>query len=110
MLQPCKGFVGLPAKGIHLSDLIACASFILGDEFRQGSIRIVLTAQRVINQRLTREFRPLVWFLLNFRERLLRFSVRDENFTQSEVDKGSLWVQLQSFLQLALGFIVSARE
>jgi len=45
----------------------------------QGGIRVLFTAQRVINHGFAREFPPFVWFVLYFRERLLRLSFCDEN-------------------------------
>ena len=81
---------------------------LAGSKLRQCSIRILCTAKRVISQYLAREFPPLAWFFLDFCERLQWLCLCDENFAQDEMDKGSLRVQVQSFLQLNLGFIVSA--
>jgi hypothetical protein len=55
------------------------------------------------------EFSPLAWFLLNLHERLQLLSLFDEDFAQVDMDEGSLRVQVQSLLELGLGFIVSAR-
>src|SRR5258708_274335 len=98
--QPIERFVGLPAKRIHLSNLIGGTIVILRDKPGQGSIRILITAERVISQCLARKFPPLGWFLFNFCERLLRLSFSHENFTQIRMDKGSLRVQFQSSLEL----------
>src|SRR5260370_25564268 len=68
----------------------------------------MFTVERAISQCLACEFPPLKWLLLNFYERLLGLSLCDENFTQSEMDKGSLRVQVYSFFHRGLGFIVSA--
>src|SRR5258708_12664988 len=109
-LQPFEGLIGFPAKRILLSDLKGRISVMLGDKLDQDSIRILFSAERVVNQYFGCEFRPLAWFLLNFRERLLRLSLRDENQTQSEMGKGSLRAQLQSFSQLGLSFVASTRQ
>ncbi len=64
----------------------------------------------MVSQCLAREFPPLKWSLLNFYERPLGLSLCDSNLTQSKMDKSSPRIQVQSFLQGGLGFIVSARR
>src|SRR5258708_20568684 len=106
-LQPFEGLIGFPAKRILLSDLKGRISVMLGDKLDQDSIRILFSAERVVNQYFGWGFRPLACFLLNFHDALLLLSLSDENQIQTEMRKWSLRAQVQSFSQLGLSLVVS---
>src|SRR5262249_43089887 len=97
-LEPCKRVVGLPAKGVDLSDLIRPSSGVLRGKSGQSSIGILFTAERVISHCLDHQFPRLEWFLLNFQKRLFRLSFCDKHSAERKMDMRSLRVQVQRFL------------
>jgi hypothetical protein len=80
------------------------------DKASYSSIRVLFMAERVISHCQAREFPPVGWFFFKLRECLLRLSLFNEDFTQTGMDIGSLRVQVQSFLQRGLGFILSVHH
>jgi len=48
--QPLECLVSFPAKGIDLGDLISTVVLMRGDEFFQGIVRILATAERMVSQ------------------------------------------------------------
>jgi hypothetical protein len=78
-----------PRNAIRLRDLKGRIAGIVRDKCGHGGIRVRLTAERVINLCLACEFPPLLWFLLNLCERLLRLALDNGNFPQRHMNQRS---------------------
>jgi hypothetical protein len=80
------------------------------DEFFQSFVGFRAIAERGVSQRFARQFIRVAGLLLDFGERFLRVPFCEENLAASEVEGREPRIQVLSFLQLGLGFIIPADE